>query len=288
MRRAVTICFAIAVAASVCACDSPQGFDADYRKAEAKVGLGDRDGAVAAYRRLVDRYPNDPRRPGALLRMGDLCATMLADDGLAIKAYGRVVSEYPLSEASMLARERRAHMNEKAGRMDEAIEDYAALLKHFPENADRTRYRILLVGAYLASRNFAQARLELKPLFDDPKTPPGVREQALFAAGESYFLEDKPENAVPYYQQLLKEFPTSKLAAEAELHYATCVEEMGYLGTARDITRDAARDFPNRLVIDARLKSIKERGTKPVETPNEASRPPQAPAAAPDAAKTKK
>ncbi|HPQ81520.1 MAG TPA: tetratricopeptide repeat protein [bacterium] len=269
MRRAVTICFAIAVAASVCACEKPEGFDADYRKAEAKVGLGDNDGAVAAYRKLIDRYPNDPRRAGAMLRVGDLCATMLADDALAIKAYGRIIDEYPLSDTSMLARERRAHLNEKLGRMDDAIEDYSALLKHFPKNADRTRYRILLVGAYLAKRNFAQARLELKPLFDDPKTPPGVREQALFAAGESFFLEDRPANAVPYYQQLLKEFPTSKLASEAELHLATCVEEMGYLGTAREITRDAARDYPNRQVIDARLESIKERGTKPLDTGGE-------------------
>ena len=264
MRYAITVilCSCLLLAA----CEKPQGFDADYKKAEARVGLGETDDALAAYRRLADRYPDDPRRPGVLLRIGDLYATVLKDDAMAIKAYGRVVDDYPLSDASMLARERRAHLAEKAGQPDSAIEDYYALLKHFPDRADRTRYRILLVGAYLAQRNFVQARIELKPLLEDPKTPPGIREQALFAGGESHFLADEPDKAVPYYQQLLKEFPTSPLASEAELHFATCVEEMGYLGTARDITRDAARDYPNRQVIDARLKSLKERGTKPVET----------------------
>lgn len=249
------------------ACDRPQGFDADFQSAEAKVGLGDGEGALAAYRRLADRYPNDPRRPGVLVRIADLSASVLHDDRQAIRAYGRVIRDYPLSDAAMAARERRAHLSQKAGEIDRAIEDYYALLKHHPDRADRHRYRVLLVGAYLAQRGFPQARIELKPLLDDPAVPAGVREQALFAAGESYFLEEKPEQAVPYYQQLLQEFPTSSLASEAELHFATCVEELGYLGTARDITRDAARDYPNPKVIETRLKSLKERGGKPAEAP---------------------
>jgi len=285
MRAAATTIAVLVFAVTLCACEGPAGFDADYREAEAKVGMGDVDGAVKAYRKLVDLYENDPRRAGAILRTGDLYATLAGNEELAAKAYGRVIDEYPLSDASMLARERRAHLSEKAGRHDLAIEDYSALIKHFPENADRYRYRVLLVGAYLSQRNFDQARIELKPLLEDPKTPPGVREQALFAAGESFFLEDEPEKASPYYQALLREFPTSRLAAEAELHWATCVEEMGYLGTARDMTRDAARDYPNRKVIDARLESIKDRGTKPVETPAGAPKPEAAPKAGGEAKK---
>lgn len=257
--------FILSTCSTIVACDSPKGFDADYAKAEGFVGMGQTDKALSAYRKLIDRYPKDPRQPAILLRIGDLYASVLHDEAMAIKSYGRVIETYPLSEAAVLAHERRAHLSQKAGNIDQAIEDYSALLKHFPDHVDRFRYRVLLVGAYLAGRNFHQARLEIRPLLDDSSVPPDVREQALFAAGESFFLDDDPEHAVPFYQQLLKEFPTTPLASEAELHLATCVEEMGYLGTAREITKDAARDYPNKGVIDTRLKSIKERGSKPIE-----------------------
>ncbi|MFH0800549.1 MAG: tetratricopeptide repeat protein [Pseudomonadota bacterium] len=265
MTRKITIGVMVCIVLFSLQGCKPRGFDADFKAAEAAVGIGDNDGALNAYRAVVDRYPADPRRCGVLLKIADIYDTSLHDDISAARAYARVIKEYPLSDVSVPARERHALLMEKKGDFDGEIEDYSDLLKHFPESPDRYRYRVLMAGAYLSQRNFGQARMEIKPLLDDRQIPPEVREQALFVAGESFFLEDHPEKAAPYYQQMLREFPNSKLASEAELHFATCAEEMGYLGTARDITRDAARDYPNKKVIDAKLKSIKERATKHAE-----------------------
>lgn len=253
------ICLALCLI-SIASC-KPKSFDAIYREAEAKVGLSNIDGALVEYRRLANQFPDDPRRPGILMRIAELYNSLVGNDDLAIESYGRVINEYPLTEAGRQAREKRIALLEKKGRKDEVIEDYYALIKYFPEYADRDRYRMLLVGAYLAQRNYPQARTEIKPLVEEKGISPEIREQALFAAAESYFLEDKAEKAAPFYQALLKEFPNSNLASESELHLATCIEEMGYLGPARDLTKDAAKDYPNPKVIDARLKSIEDRGT---------------------------
>lgn len=244
------------------ACHTPRDFEAELSAAESKVGMGDAEGALHAYRKIADRFPDDPRRAGVLMHIALLYATTLADEEMAIRSFGRVIDGYPLSEAARLARERRAELSLRRGEFDGAIGDYSGLLKLDPEHPEARRWRLLLAGAYLSQRNFRQARLELIPLVDDPQSPPAIREQALFTVAESFFLEGNLARAVPFYEELLRAFPQSPLASEAELHLASCLEEMGYLGTARDLTRDAARDYPNRKVIDARLKSLQERGGK--------------------------
>lgn len=266
MRRSNRTSMLAAVAAILllAAC-APKSFDSEFREAEANVGLGDTDAALAAYRRVADRYRQDPRRPLILFRIAEIYENFLGERSMAIEAYGRLVDEYPLAEESRIAREKRAALSEIKGQFDAAIEDYYALIKHYPNGPDLNRYRILLVGAYLAQRNFPQARIEVKPLVEGADVPPEIREQALFAAAESYFLEDKPEKAAPFYQAMLKNFPESKFAGEAKLHLATCIEEMGYLGAARELTNEAKNDYPNKKVIDARIKSLDERGKKPAD-----------------------
>ncbi len=249
---------------STSACFRPKTFDEGVRRAEAKLGLGDVEGSVRVYRQVERLFPKDERRPGVLLRIGDLHGVMKADPRTAAEAYGAVIDQYPLSEASMLARERRAQTLERFGDFDAAIADYSALLRYFPDHADRYRYRVLLAGAYVSQQQTRQARTEVRSLLEGSDTPKGVREQALFVYAESLFLEGRAQEAMPVYQTLLREFPSSDLAGEARLHLATCLEEMGMLGAAQALTQRARPDYPNPKVIETRLKSIDARGTKPL------------------------
>lgn len=258
----IAACLALLLCAQGC---SKNNFEQNFAEAEAKMGMGDARGALGALQKVAGRYPQDPRRPGVLLRIADIYGIVMDEKKQAVEAYGAVIDEYPLSEASMLAHERRARLMENAGNYAAAIEDYAALIKHFPDHADHYRYRVLMGGAYMAGGEYDQARTELLPLLEDEKTPTRVREQALFAIAESYFLASQHDEAVPYYQAFLGAFPKSNLAGEAKLHLATCVEEMGYLGTAHDIAREARKDYPNKDVVDARLRGIERRGQKTVE-----------------------
>lgn len=253
--------FVAILAASVAGC-TDKSFDEELKAAEEKVALDESVAAMSAYQGIAKRFPNDARRPGILFRIADIYENAIGDDGRAAEGYDLLAKEYPFSEAAVAARERHARLMEKKGNFDSAIEDYSALLKHFPESADKNRYILLLAGAYVAQRNFPQARTELKPILEDPAIKGDVRESALFITAESFFLEDKAAEALAYYEQLLEEFPKSKLAAEARLHMAMCVEEMGYLGTARDITKEAMRDYPNKDVVKKRLESIDNRGKK--------------------------
>lgn len=242
----------------------PKGLDGDVKDAESKIGLGRMGAAIEAYESVARRYPDDPRRPGILLRMAKIYESILDDDEGALKAYERVLLEYPLSEASMLAREGIAGIAERRGDVEAMIESYTALIKHFPDYADRYRYRVLLGGAYISAKRFPEARSELAILIQDEKTPRRVVEQAYFAYAESYFLEGRPKKAAEWYSALIRDFPDSELKSEAKLHLATCMEEMGRLGAARVVT-ESVSDYPNKQVIDTRLKSIDRRGKEKPE-----------------------
>ena len=261
MFRSLQIVVSLLILLAAVGC-SRHSFESDLKLAEQRVGLGDARGALKIYSDIARRYPNNSKLPGILFRIADVHGVMLRDDEEAIKAYGVVIDAYPLSEASMLARERRAEIYGRRGDYDGVVADYSALLGLFPDHADRYRYRILMASGYMSMRNFDLARTELMSLIDDKFVPQRIRAQAIFAMAESYFLDGKPKRAVKYYKILLAKYPNFELRGEAMLHMATCMEEMGKLGRARELMVRSRKDFDNEQVVETKLKGINERGTK--------------------------
>ena len=245
------------------ACDSkPSDFESELGKAEAQLGLGRPDKALYAYRSLARHHEGDPRWAGVMLGIAELYSTVLGDSASALNTLSEVIDRTPLTEAGRKAMRVRAELRVKEGDYQGAIEDYTALIKRFPEGEEAMFHKVLLAGVYLTARDFRQARIEIKPLIDGEDVPKDIREKAIFIAAESFFLSGNVKRASGYYQWLLKDFPESPLVPEAKLHMATCIEEMGYMGIARQVTQDAAEDYPNKAVIEARLKSIDDRGSK--------------------------
>ncbi len=234
-------------------------FDSDLRDAEARLGLGNARSALSLYKSMSKRYADHEKRPVILLRMGKIYEGQLRNNGKALKLYGEVITEYPLSKVAKVAREWRAALEEKHRNYDAAIEDYEMLVKHSEGSSDYNRYRTLLAGTYLSSGKHSQARVELVPVIDAESVSRDILSKALFIYAESYFLSERPRNAIRWYNALISNFPHSEYADEARLHAATCYEELGKLGAARALTESASK-YPNKEVIDARLNSIELRG----------------------------
>ena len=81
--------------------DHERAQDAQFHLAESWEG-SQPDSAVAAYELVVQNYPNSPRAPTALYRLG-LLAEQNGDMEAAQVYYTRVVSGYPQSDAAVLA-----------------------------------------------------------------------------------------------------------------------------------------------------------------------------------------
>jgi TolA-binding protein len=63
------------------------------------------DSATAGYESLVKAYPNSPRAPSALYKLG-LLAEQRSDRAGARAFYARVVAGYPRSDEANLARDK--------------------------------------------------------------------------------------------------------------------------------------------------------------------------------------
>lgn len=263
MRNHSILYVLIFLAVSSCTSHS---FESDFRKAEADLGVGKVKPAIAEYESIVEKYKDHKQRPAVLLKLAKLKELAGGDKGGAIKVYNRIVKEYSQSEFAKVALEERALLSHEMGNPESAIEDVTLLMKLFPDEGEVFRYRVLLGNIYLSMGKYSQARIEISPVVKDDVirlVQGDVLEQAVFTYAESLFLEDRLADAVNWYNAFIDNFPKSKNVDEARLHLATCLEEMGHLGAARAVT-EKAKNYPNRKVIDLRLKSIGERGS---ETP---------------------
>lgn len=242
---------------------SPDAFQAELRRIEGLVGLGKFEPAVDAYQRLAAREPLTSRSAALWVLIGQLYAGPLLRRDLALIAFGKAAEMAPLSEAARVAREQRAGIFEEEGVVDAMIEEYARLVKYYPEHERRFWYRLRMAEGFLIGKRYQEARAELEVLGKMTGLPEDIREHAFFDLGESYFLDGSMEKAGRTYISFLKQYPKSTFKGEVDLRIAACAEELGYLGTAYQFAADARDAYPNKEVVESRLKSLEQRGTKP-------------------------
>jgi TolA-binding protein len=235
-------------------CSSPNLEDS-LRRADALVGIGEYKKAAKIYRRLIEKNPRHQLAPGIWLRLGDLYANSLGDIAQGLDVYQKCIEADPYSEAARAAHERRAQIFELQGLTQSLVEEYAILLKYFPQ----AEYQLRLGEAFISNKDYQQARTELREFIDNKQTPKELRTRVLFDIGESYYLQGNPHEALRFYFAFLEEAPESELVSEVHLRIAGCFEELGRLGMAYKYTQKALEKYPNQEVVRQRLEALKKR-----------------------------
>lgn len=240
--------------------------DQKMSHAEEYTGIGKISEALKLYEQVSKACPEYDKCAEALLIMGDLQGYAENEPLKALDTYAKITRYFPLLEAGRVALERRAKLYEHIGDYLGAADEYASLIQHFPQSEDAPKYLLRLGESYLAMGNYKQARMELTGFVESDKVDPMLRQEALFAYAETYFLEDRLGLAEKAYRKLIEEYPESELVPEATMKIATCQEERGFLGYAAETLRDARKDYPNRDALDERLNAMRNRGkVKPPE-----------------------
>ena len=235
-------------------------FKESLTHAEELIGVGKYAQAAGIYKKLAEQSLKSSQKAVVYLKLGDLYTYSMSDLQAGLETYQKCVEVAPHSEAARLAHERRANIFESEGMPAKVAGEYATLLKFFPEHEEAPIYRVCLGEAYIASKEYQQAREELRRFVEGENISKDLRVRALFDIGETYFLESKPGKAIRFYYAFVQESPDSPLIPEVKMRIATCLEEMGYLGMAQKFAKEAAKDYPNKEVIEQRLKGINERG----------------------------
>ncbi len=123
--------------------------DALTRRAELQADpLKDRDAALATYRELIDRFPQEGDWPArSLMRIGALHRLMKKPDD-AIRAYEKLIVVYPQSPQLRPAWLELAACYEEKQQPESAIQTYRTMLKKFPRTSEASRAHTILETRY--------------------------------------------------------------------------------------------------------------------------------------------
>lgn len=171
-----------------------------FFQGEALVALDRRQEAVASYRRVVEEFPQSSLRCDTLYSLG-VTQEELGDHAAAGKTYDTFLEECADSELVTEVRMRKAETILQAGRFEEAAKRFAevAAVEGFT-SADHAQFRRAFCLAKLDQYSEAAA-LYGKIAADYPKS--AYVDDALLAAGRSYYRAEAWKEAADYFQKVV-------------------------------------------------------------------------------------
>ena len=195
------------------------------------------------YRQLIDSYPQSPYRPDAKLGLGDSYLGERSGESfvLAINEFREFLNFYPTNDRAHYAQFKLAlaHFNQMRAAMRDqtetrdAIRELQAYITRFPDKDLIGEARLKLREAkdrladwdagvalhYFRIKWYPGVVGRLVPLLaSDPEYT--RRDGAYYFLGESLLKIQRPAEALPYYERLLKEFEQSEYLEKARLRIA--------------------------------------------------------------------
>ena len=186
-----------------------------YRLGEYRYASGDYDTAAEAHGELIERFPKSPLIPSALHELG--CARLKRNDAAgAEKALDRLIAEYPDSDLIVPAQYARGMARRQAEKYDLAIADLNAVLAS-DSDSHRSDALYVLGLCYLGLKKHADAAGAFEKLLtSDPKYVGG--DDACYQWAWALSLQGEAAEAARKFALLAKQYPQSKLVAEAQHH----------------------------------------------------------------------
>ncbi len=213
-----------------------------YWEGESYYQLGRYDRALTAYQQVIQRFPGERLGDYALLAAADVhLRTQRPAD--AIPLLRELMAKYPSSPTSTLARRYLAEGLFRAGQYAEAADVYGQLVQARNGNGDKPNALFWRAESFFQLGEFERAEQGYRELLQAyPRSP--RQEEALYGLGWAQLNGQKYRSALDTFQQLERTFPRSRF--QESLYYARV---RGYLGlrqmqAAQDTYRQLAREFP--------------------------------------------
>ncbi|MFZ2955315.1 MAG: tetratricopeptide repeat protein [Candidatus Ozemobacteraceae bacterium] len=217
-----------------------------FISAESYSLINDFTNAIDMYRRVVNQYATFRRVDEAAYCVG-FCMARLGDSYGAISEFKNFATKFPRSNFVDNAWYQSGATYEQLGDRQNAITCYRKVVYEFPGSDVQTEARERLA----ALQENAPPLPPNQPPSYPPNTPPlppsyppaQLSDQELYDRGHSELIQGNYQNAILYFDQLLKKFPASPLADDACLWKGKTYLEQGEYSVAMEIFAGFKRTY---------------------------------------------
>lgn len=126
------------------------------------------------------------------------------------------------------------------GEYDRAVQELERFVYFFPEDPRGQEARYRIGWCYIKERRFERARKILWEVHQD-QARKELRAKALLLIGESYGLQNIPQEAAYYFKRVVAEYPESPTAEEAKYRLGWSKMEEGNWREARETFKGVSR-----------------------------------------------
>jgi tetratricopeptide (TPR) repeat protein len=217
MRRGDRIAWLLA--AVLCACAGPKKSAEEMPTLRTLAGrtvqvvpdqsvVGTQERTIAAYQEFLKSAPNDPQRPEAMRRIGDLqmdladvraagdkSSTGAPDYKAAVQLYQEFLRHYPKDPGNDRVLYQMARAYEQGGELETALATLDRLVKEYPNTRYRDEGQFRRGEMLFAMRDYAKAETAYGTVLrGDTKSP--YYERSLYMQGWSVYKEGRLDEAL--------------------------------------------------------------------------------------------
>lgn len=229
------------------------------KEAEKAFRSGNYQTSRSIYLQIAESYPKSRQAPEAYYWAGMISYLYLKEPQRALDYFHKITVDYPASEFVLSTRGHLAEMYEKEFNEPRlAIGEYQKLIEETPDHLNEDEYLYKIGDIYFNQGDLAQSKIEWEELIK--KYPKGKWvDRASFQVAMTSLIEQKYEEGLKGMEAFIKTFSDSPYWIEAKYERGVCLEEIGRKEEAIQAFREILPNYPNRFIVETRLKKLEEK-----------------------------
>jgi tetratricopeptide (TPR) repeat protein len=223
--------------------------------------------AEALYRQQFSLLENKSTGIVLLQRLALLNSVYLHHPEQAASDYTLIAKLKPLSTEAFAAKKElgRLYKNE-LHKPDAAVKIYHTILDEFAHRPEIREIHLTMVQTLVEMGDFEQAHTEAVAMLQRWPLAPEVL-QAGFYGAQALYLQNRSEEAVQMYRDLLSRHPEPTLQASIQFEMGNCYQELGELQKALEYYQASLADHSNPRIVQNKITHTTSRLRRQVRVP---------------------
>jgi TolA-binding protein len=231
---------------AIAAYERARGDGTDYAQYQAGKALYFADRPADALDRLrgfVERYPNSPRRPDALYRIGDIHFQQQRYEA-ARTAFQRLLNEYPDHARTAQAQYAIGDTHYNGGQMQKAVRAYRTVLETYPESASASEAASSLFFALNAAGQQDRAEALIESIAESAPDAANLADRLRYHRARAAYQRGESKRALRLFRTFVRTASTEALVPDAYYYLGLLYADLDQNTEAKNYLRQLKEQYP--------------------------------------------